>query len=193
MDIKKLNPWNWFKHEDKQQDKQETIPVKRSDYLQTQHPLSNMMQLHHEIDRLFSDAFRGFPSLGRSPLWDQATNENFIPAFRANVNVASDEAQYTITLEAPGMEQKDLSIELRNRILFIRGNKQQEREEKEKHYYRVERHYGSFERVLAIPDDGNAEEISASMKHGVLTVTIPRRELPESDMKRIEINHQAHT
>ena len=73
---------------------------------------------------------------------------------------------YTITLEAPGMEQKDLSIELKDSTLYIKGKKQQKQEEKDKNYYRVERHYGSFERVLANPDDGNADEIEASMKNG---------------------------
>lgn len=189
MDMKKLNPWNWFKHEEIQ-DKKETVPIKRGEVMQAHHPFTNMMQLHREIDRLFDDAFRGFPSIGRSPFWDQMTNDDFLPAFRANVNVASDDKHYTITLEAPGMEQKDLSIELKDRALFIKGNKQQEEEEKDKHYYRVERHYGSFERVLAIPDDANADEISATMKNGVLTVSIPRKERPKSDVKQIEIGSE---
>lgn len=187
MDMKNLNPWNWFKHEEKQ-DKKETIPIKRGEYLQTQSPMNNMMQLHREIDRLFDDAFRGFPSLNRSSLWDHMMNDDFMPTFRASVNISSDEKQYTISLEAPGMEQKDLSIELKDGALFIKGNKQQEQEEKDQHFYRVERHYGSFERVLAIPDDANAEEISASMKNGVLTVSIPRKELPKPDVKQIEID-----
>ncbi len=187
MDMKKLNPWNWLKHEEKQ-DQKEMIPIKHGEYMQAHHPLTNMMQLHSEIDRLFDDAFRGFPLLSRSSLWDQMMSDDFMPTFRANVNVASDDKQYTITLEAPGMEQNDLSIELKDHALFIKGNKQQEQEEKDKHFYRVERHYGSFERVLAIPEDSNADEISASMKNGVLTITISRRELPKSDVKKIEIN-----
>ncbi|MBI1425604.1 MAG: Hsp20 family protein [Gammaproteobacteria bacterium] len=186
MDMKKLNPWNWFKHEEKQ-DKQEVVPVKPGETLPAQNPFANMMQLHREIDRLFDEAFRGFPSLSM-PSWPRLGGEDFVPAFHASVNVASDDKQYTITLEAPGMEQKDLSIELKDQALFIKGNKQQETEEKDKHYYRIERQYGSFERVLALPDDANADEISASMKNGVLTVTIPRKELPESASgKRIEI------
>jgi len=163
------------------------VPIQRGEYMQAQQPLTNMMQLHHEIDRLFDDAFRGFPSLSRSPLWGQMLNDNFMQAFRADVNVASDDGQYTITLEAPGLEQKDLSIELKDRTLFIRGNKQQEQEENEKHFYRVERRYGAFERVLAIPDDANADEISATMKNGVLTVAIPRKDVPVSDVKKIDI------
>jgi len=188
MDMKKLNPWNWFKHEERQHDKREIVPVKQGDYQQLQHPAANMLQLHSEIYRLFADAFRGFPSLSRSPFFDQMMNDDFMPVFRANVNVASDDNQYTITVEAPGMEQKDLSIELKDRILHIKGDKQQEQEDKDKHYYRVERHYGAFERVLAIPDDGIAEEISASMKNGVLTLNIPRKAVPAVEVKKISID-----
>jgi len=187
MDIKKFIPWNWFKHEEKLQNNNQTLPVKRGDYLQPQHPFSNMMQLHQEIDRLFDNAFRGFPFVGGSSLWDRTLNDDFMPAFKANVDIASDEKQYTIKLDAPGMEQKDISIELKDRTLIIKGNKQQEQEEKDKHYYRVERRYGSFERVLAIPEDGNAEDINATMKNGVLSVMIPRNTLPKRDVKRIDI------
>jgi HSP20 family protein len=115
------------------------------------------------------------------------SNEDLLPAFHANVDIASDDKQYTISLEAPGMEQKDLSIELKDQALFIKGNKQQEQEEKDKHFYRIERHYGSFERVLAIPDDAETNKITASMKNGVLTIDIPRKEMPATEAKRITI------
>lgn len=188
MDIKKLNPWNWFKHEEGQDEKREIVPVKQGDYSQSQYPAANILQLHSEMGRLFEDAFRGFPSLGRSPFLEQMMGNSFMPIFRANVNVASDDKQYTITVEAPGMEQNDVSIEIKDRILYVRGDKQQEQEEKEKHYYRVERHYGAFERVLAIPDDGNTEEIKATMKNGVLTVNIPRMAVAAADVKKISID-----
>ncbi|MGD9386334.1 MAG: Hsp20 family protein, partial [Thioalkalispiraceae bacterium] len=68
-----------------------------------------------------------------------------------------------------------------------KGNKQQEQEEKDKHFYRIERHYGSFERVLAIPDDAETNKITASMKNGVLTIDIPRKEMPATEAKRITI------
>jgi len=185
MDIKKLNPWNWFKHEEKQQ---QDMPVKQGDILPTSYPFSNMLQLHWEIDRLFDNAFRGFPAPGRAPLWNPLMDNDFIPAFHASVDVVSDDKNYTITLEVPGLEQKDISLELQDHTLLIKGNKQQEKEEKDKHFYRIERHYGSFERVLAIPDDGDAEQVSASMKNGILTVTIPRENSVDSSVRKIEVN-----
>jgi HSP20 family protein len=190
MDLYKLNPWNWFKHEEPEKEKKEIVPIKEGDYALSQSPLgNNISQLHREIDRLFENTFRGFglPSMSRSSLWDQMLNNDYMPAFRASVDVASDNKQYTITLEAPGLEQKDLSIELKDQVLVIKGNKQQEQEESDKHYYRIERRYGAFERVLAVPDDADINSINATMDKGLLKITIPRNEVLESKAKAIEI------
>ena len=190
MDLHKLNPWNWFKHEEPEKEKKEIVPIKQDDYALSQSPLvNNISQLHREIDRLFEDTFRGFglPSMSRSSLWDQMLNNDHMPAFRASVDVASDNKQYTITLEAPGLEQKDLSIELKDQVLVIKGHKQQEQEESDKHYYRIERRYGAFERVLAVPDDADINSINATMDKGLLKITIPRKEALEPKAKTIEI------
>lgn len=190
MDLHKLNPWNWFKHEEPEKEKKATIPVKHEEYALSQTPLANnISQLHREIDRLFEDALRGFglSSWPHSPLWEQTFSKDFMPAFKANVDIASDDKQYTITLEAPGLEQKDLSIELKDQVLVIKGNKQQQQEEKDKHYYRIERRYGAFERVLAVPDDADTDAIHATMDKGLLTITIPRKQVIESKAKSIEI------
>ena len=190
MDLHKLNPWNWFKHEEPEKEKKEIVPTKREDYALSQSPfVNNISQLHREIDRLFEDTFRGFgvPSWSRSPLWDQMLNNDFMPAFKANVDVASDDKQYTITLEAPGLEQKDVSIELKDQVLIIKGNKQQQQEESDQHYYRIERRYGAFERVLAVPDDADINSINATMDKGLLKITIPRKEVVESKSKTIEV------
>lgn len=191
MDLHKLNPWNWFKHEEPEKEHRDIVPVKRDDYQLAKSPfVNNISQLHREIDRLFENTFRGFghPSMSRASLWDQMASNDFMPAFKANVDVASDDKQYIITLEAPGLEQKDLSIELRNQTLVIKGHKQQAQEEKDKHYYRIERRYGAFERVLAVPDDADINSINATMDKGLLTITIARKALIETNVRNIEIN-----
>jgi len=190
MDLQKLNPWNWFKHEEPEKAKPEIIPVKDEDQSLPKLPqINNLNQLHREIDRLFDDAFRNFGLLGRprSDFLSPFLSDDFMPAFRANVNIASDDKQYTVTLEAPGLSQDDLSIELKERVLVIKGTKQEEQEEKDKHYYRKERRYGSFERVLAVPDDADTDGIQANMDKGLLTITIPRKAVEKSDVKKISI------
>ncbi|MGZ0019283.1 Hsp20/alpha crystallin family protein [Nitrosomonas sp. wSCUT-2] len=192
MDFSKLNPWNWFKHEEADKGRSEVVPVKHDDRSSSRLPqVSNLDQLHREIDRLFEDAFRGFgfPARSRPEFLQQFLSDEWMPVFRANVDIASDDKQYTITLEAPGLAQEDLSIELKDRVLVIKGAKQQEQEHKDQYYFRKERRYGSFERVLAVPDDADVDSIQARMQKGLLTITIPRKEAEKSNVKKITINN----
>lgn len=193
MDINKLNPWNWFKHEESVSGSGSRVPVKRAANEQQMPTLEQsfynpVQQLHQEIDSLFDDALRGFnfPSL-RSRL-PESGNSWTIQSFRPSLNVSSDNRCYEVTLEAPGMTERDLSIELSGDILTIQGEKQEEKEDKDRHFYRIERSYGNFQRTLSLPDDANVEEIQANMKDGVLKLMIPRREVVDSETRKISIN-----
>ena len=85
------------------------------------------------------------------------------------------------------MDQQDVKVEVSNNTMTIKGEKKQKKEEKGKNYYRVERSYGSFQRVLSLPEDANQEDIKASFKNGILTIRMPRKALPKSDVKQIEV------
>ena len=190
MNLQQLNPWNWFKHEEAS--KESTIPVKKSaeslpDNKQAMPAANSIFQLHREIDRLFDDTFRGFAfPASRSSLFNDSVFNKAV--FDAKVNVASDDKAYHISLEAPGMTDKDISLELTHNVLTIRGEKKEESESKDKHYYRVERSYGSFQRVLSLPDDCDQNAIKAEMKNGLLEIVLPRVALPASEKKQIPIN-----
>ncbi len=190
MNLEKLNPWNWFKHEDSSTDRENTIPVRREEYGKLSSSQNSLNQLHYEIDRLFNDAFKnfGFPSLSRDWFTDFNTRFNQLPSFSPDLNISSDDKEYMITLEAAGLGEQDLDINLTDRRLTIKGNKQEETENKDKDFYRIERRYGSFQRVLALPDDADSEKITASMKNGLLTIRVPRNEkLIDSQSKSIKI------
>ncbi len=75
--------------------------------------------------------------------------------------------------------------------LIIRGEKKQEKEQKDKNFYRTERSYGSFQRTLSLPEDAAKDIIDASFKNGVLTITCPRRAVAQTPAKRIEIKKAA--
>lgn len=62
-------------------------------------------------------------------------------------------------------------------------------EEKDKNDYRMERRYGSFQRMLSLPDNADQEGVAATFKNGVLTVTMPRKTAPQANVRRIEIHH----
>jgi HSP20 family protein len=130
--------------------------------------------LHREVDRLFDDAFRGFG--GR---WPRLTLPTVASEWRGLLRPALDiqesDKQYRITLEVPGVEEKDIQLTLDDDVLWIRGEKRQEQEHKDGQFHRVERSYGSFQRALNLPEDANQDAIKASFKNGVLTVTIDKR------------------
>ncbi|WP_028580882.1 Hsp20/alpha crystallin family protein [Desulfogranum japonicum] len=188
MDIKKFAPWNWFKKEEEEPNA--TIPiVQRSNISPTysnkggSHPLAHV---HHEMDRLFEEAFRGF---GMSPFRTHAfpTMEN-TGFLKPQVDIGATEKEYSITVEVPGVAEKDVRVEVTNNTMTICGEKKQEKEEKDKNYYRVERSYGSFQRVLSLPDDADQDNIKATFNNGILTITMPRKSLPQSETKKIQIN-----
>jgi HSP20 family protein len=92
-----------------------------------------------------------------------------------------------VTVELPGVEENEVLLELEGDTLKIKGEKKQEKEEKGKDFYRVERSYGSFQRVLTLPDDADQANIGAKFSKGALTVSIPRKSTPKSEAKRIPI------
>ncbi len=184
MNIRKLAPWNWFK---KEEDRDYRLPVRRGGEQTPAYDLFGPVQnLHREIDRLFENVFRGF---GLGPFWGDRPQAPAVSGgiFRPTLDLGANEKAYTVTVEIPGVDEKDVELEVVEDTLIIRGEKRQEAEEKDKDFYRVERTYGAFERVLSLPADADQDRIEATFKKGVLKVTIPRKALPESEVKRIEV------
>jgi Molecular chaperone (small heat shock protein) len=194
MNLQKLNPWNWFKHEENSvrsggvpvvrdaSSKRGNDPYFPADF----HPV---LRLQREIDRLFDSAFAGFGFPSTPRLFDTARNHE--QWLWPNVDVAGDANKYEIKLDLPGLSENDISVEVRGDTLVVKGEKQESLEDnKDKKFYRVERRYGSFQRTLSLPDDAAVDDISATLKNGVLTLEIPRRETKgQADVKRIAIRN----
>ena len=138
------------------------------------------------MDKLFDNFFQGF---GPRPYRVGSLIPNSLSGdlLKPMVDIGASDKEYTVTIEVPGVDQKDIRLEIVNNTMTVSGEKKQEKEEKEKNYYRMERSYGSFQRVLALPDDANQDEVQATFKNGVLTVTMPRKALPNSAVKQIDI------
>jgi len=94
-----------------------------------------------------------------------------------------------ITAELPGLEEKDVQINVADNLLTIRGEKKAEKEEQDKNFRLVERSYGSFERTLELPDGVNADSIQANIAKGVLKVTVPKP--APAQAKKIEVKAAA--
>lgn len=192
VDLKKLAPWNWFKKE--QEVQQGTNQMARNSAGAVT-PLSSasrdpLLQLHREVDRLFDEAFAGFGLSSPRLALPSASGSAWPTVLRPSLDIQETEKQYRITLEVPGTEEKDIQLTLEDDLLWIRGEKRHETEQKEGQYHLVERSYGSFQRVLNLPTDADRESIQAKFRNGVLTITINKREqaaAPEG--RRIAIEH----
>lgn len=182
MKFDKLVPWNWFRKEEERE--RHLLPVRREAEFAWPEPLA---QLHRDIDRIFDEFARsfGFPVARWDRLFAPITRA--AEWFKPSVEIAASDTEYTVNIELPGVSEKDVSVEVAGDTLRISGEKKQEKEEKSKDYYRSERAYGAFERILTLPEDANADGISAKFKNGVLTVTIPRKTPPQAETKRIEV------
>ena len=109
------------------------------------------------MDRLF-DRF-GFPSLRRmfdmEPAWRSASSFSFsAPA----IDMSEDEKAYKISAELPGLDAKDVDVSVSGNMLILRGEKRQEKEEKDKNYYFSERAYGSFQRAFELPGERRSRQ-----------------------------------
>jgi HSP20 family protein len=140
---------------------------------------SPFMSLQREIDRLFEDFSRGFPT----------TAGNGATALMPSMDVTETDKEIEITAELPGLEEKDVQINIADNILTIRGEKKAEKEQKDKNYRLVERSYGSFERTLELPEGVNADAIKANISKGVLKVTVPKP--APTQAKKIEVKSAA--
>jgi HSP20 family protein len=108
------------------------------------------------------------------PAWTRrlARAEAFVPA----VDVAEDDKKYVISVEVPGASKDDVTLEVHENVLTIRGEKRSEREEKKQQTRYVERSYGAFSRSFTLPSDADADQVHADFKNGVLTIEIPKSE-----------------
>ncbi len=146
--------------------------------------------LRREVDRLFDDFDGGFwRSPFRMPSFDVAPFRRGQAAFAAMpaVDVSETDKAYEITAELPGMDEKNVEVKLANGVLTIKGEKQDEKEEKKKDYYMRERSFGSFERTFAVPDGVDSEKIEAGFKNGVLSVTLPKSADAQKAEKKIAV------
>lgn len=179
------------------------VPVRKTGKDVQQRPASEaaaaanpLQSLRNEVDRVFDDFFRGWPSLmsfpsrffGFEPF--ARTTEPLSAAFGGltpKVDVSESADAYQIEAELPGMDEKDIKVMLSDGTLMIKGEKKSEREEKKKDYYLSERSYGTMQRSFQLPDSVDADKISANFAKGVLTVALPKSKEAKAKQRTIEV------
>ena len=137
-------------------------------------PSALLGQLHQDLGRIFDTPWGG--------LSDLASAEN---SWSPPVDIKEDENHYYIKADVPGVDSKDIEITLERGVLTISGSRQMESKEEANGYRRVERFRGRFTRAFSLPDTADADNVDATVKNGVLEVTINKKE--SSKPRRISV------
>jgi HSP20 family protein len=150
-------------------------------------PWNMLDDLRREVDRLFQDFGQGgwLRKLRGSDL-EPAVHRYFTWSAPA-VDMVEKDTGFEIAAELPGIASKDVDVFVKNGNIVIKGEKQEQKEEKAKDYYLKERQYGSFERSFAIPDGVDTSAIEATFKNGVLKVTLPKTLEAQKPAQKIEV------
>lgn len=137
--------------------------------------MADFDRLRDEINSLFE--FDSWPE--NTGLFDRS--------FSPSLDVEERDDEFTVTVDLPGVSEKDIDITVANNVLTIRGEKHGEKEANEKsRYYRKETWSGTFQRTVSLPNTVDAEKVKAGMENGVLSVHLPKRE--EAKPRRITVN-----
>ena len=139
-------------------------------------PFRELSTLQDRINRVFRDSYSA------ADRDDSLTTSSFAPA----VDVYEDEHQVTLKIEVPGIDEKDIDVQVENHTLTVHGERKIEKEEKEENYRRVERHYGTFTRTFTLPQTVDTESVSATYDKGVLNIALPKK--AEAKPKQIKVN-----
>lgn len=115
--------------------------------------------------------------------WGQKLTEFLSPASDAKL----EDDHYRITVELPGVDEKDMDLTVHDGVLTVQGEKRTEREEKGDTWYFSERQYGSFSRSFRLPPDADEAGVTADLKDGVLIITVGKAEPKASGAKKVAI------
>ncbi|MGH3426604.1 MAG: Hsp20/alpha crystallin family protein [Mycobacteriales bacterium] len=153
------------------------LPVKKTTPFAPAPFFNAFAPLQREIDRVFEDFTPGF--------WTGAR----LADVHCKMNLAETKTGFELTFELPGLEEKDVNVEIADGVLTVSGEKTFDTERKDKTYRTVERGYGAFSRSVELPAGARPDQIKAELAKGVLTVTVPTA--PKAEPKKIAISATA--
>ena len=138
---------------------------------------SEFVNFQHELDKALNSFFKG-------GVVNDGSTSTWMPA----VDIVEQETEYLVSLEIPGVDKKDVKINVVNSVLTVKGEKTLEKQQNDKNSHRNERIYGAFQRSFTLPSTAKEDHIAASYNNGVLTISIPKAE--EAKPKEIEVKLQ---
>jgi HSP20 family protein len=142
-------------------------------------PLNELEDITSRLNRIFGRSLAQ-PESGQ----DMLAVANWTPS----VDISETDTAYLIKGEIPGVKKEDVKVTLQDGMLTIKGERQQEKEEKGKKFHRVERSYGSFVRSFRMPDDVDESTIKAEFKDGMLNVTLSKSAKARTRVTEISVS-----
>ena len=146
-------------------------------------PVRALQRFADEMDRMFDDF--GFGGRWNAPLWRETAAEAWAP----EIDVFHRNNELTIRADLPGLKRDEVSVDITDDAITIHGERKREREEEREGVYRSERSYGSFYRVVPLPEGVMTEQAKANFRDGVLEITMPAP--PAAKGRRLEISEGA--
>jgi len=129
-------------------------------------PFRDLSIMQERMNRMFEDAGRGWR--GDEP----SATTTWSPA----VDIYETENEIQVQAELPGVDRKDIALNLEKNVLTLKGERRFEKETKQENYHRIERAYGGFSRSFSIPAIVDEEKIRADYKDGILKIALPKKE-----------------
>ncbi|SRR5260370_11339399 len=133
----------------------------------------------------FPTGLRLFQDTVNRLLSDQSTARPWAPS----VDILETENDLVMKADIPGVELKDIDIQIENGTLTVKGERKFEKEEKNKGFHRLERSYGSFVRCFTVPETVDTEHVQADYQTGVLTVTLPKKEIAKPKSIKVQVSN----
>ena len=130
-------------------------------------PWREMNTMQSRVNQLFADPF-----FQRSRSDDDLSLGTWHPV----VDMYDEDDKIVIKAELPGMDKKDIAVDVKDRVLTLSGERNYDNEVKEENYYRRERAYGKFQRVFSLPSDVDSDKIKADFRDGLLKIEVPKPE-----------------
>lgn len=180
--------------------KAENIPLKKERATEQKGEVNEagyapLMSLRQQVDRLFDQFLdEGWmrPMTGFAGIWDSPLFKSRAMHMRGlmespRTDMSESDKEYELSIELPGMSEKDVEVTVKDNMVTLKGEKKSERETMEKDYHIAERSYGSVRRSFSMPADVDANKVAASFSKGLLTLHLPKTKEARSKPHKIEV------
>ena len=144
-----------------------------------EHPFYHVQK---EMNRLFDDFFRGFDVT--------SFGDTTLGKFSPSIDIRDGEKEIKVKAELPGMDEKDVEVLVTENALTIKGEKNEEKEDKGQDYYHMERAFGAFQRVIPLPSGVDHQKAEATFKKGILSITLPKVQDAKAKGKKVSIKSE---